>query len=241
MGVDTEATLIETMETALSEGITPDIALLTGDLVQDPEPATYRRLSRILARLPCPVYCLPGNHDDPALMASCLVGEKIQYQSSIVLDSWHIICLDSRIPGSPKGLLSDDQLQLLEYNLNKHPDLDTLIALHHHPIPTGSDWMDTMQLQNSGVFFERLEVHPRVRGVVFGHIHQAMETGHRGIRLLGTPSSCFQFMPGRDEFTLDALPTGYRWLELTRQGSIDTWISRTRSPPAGLTISSKGY
>lgn len=241
MGVDTEASLIETLEAALADGITPDMALLTGDLVQDPEPASYQRLARILDRLPCPAYCIPGNHDDPALMANCLVGKRIHYQSSIVLDTWHIICLDSSVRGSAKGHLAEAQLLTLESSLSEHPELNTLIALHHHPIPTGSNWMDTMQLQNSGAFLAILGAHSSVRGVVFGHIHQAMDTGHQGIRMLGTPSSCFQFMPGRDEFALDPLPTGYRWLELAAEGDIDTWVARTNTPPKGLTITSKGY
>ena len=241
MGVDTEQSLIEVLDTALAEGIVPDLALLTGDLVQDPEPASYQRLAQILARLPCPAYCLPGNHDEPALMGNWLAGNQIYSQTCIVMDDWQIICLDSSIPGSPKGNLADAQLDLLETCLKNHPKHNTLVALHHHPLPTGSVWMDTMQLQNADAFLAILTAYPSVRGVIFGHIHQSMETGYQGIRMLGTPSTCFQFMPGRDNFALDPVPSGYRWLELERNGEINTWVGRTKSPPKGLTVASNGY
>ena len=68
---------------------------------------------------------------------------------------------------------------------------------------------------------------PRLRGVVFGHIHQASQQLFDGRPLLGSPSTCFQFLPDADEFALDDRPPGYRWLKLYDDGSIATgaeWI-----------------
>ena len=212
LGVDTERSLVETLSAALKERPRPDIALLTGDLVQDADTAPYRRLGSLLSPLPCPAYCLPGNHDDLALIADILAGGRIHCQPRIPLNNWQIICLDSTIPHSPRGRLADAQLDLLDKLLDEHPEHFALITLHHHPLPCGSAWMDTMVLENADAFFGVLSRHPQVHSVVFGHVHQAMDTVYQGLRILGAPSTCFQFKPLQAEFSLDPVPPGYRWL-----------------------------
>lgn len=241
MGVDTERSLRETLDAALTESLRPDMALLTGDLVQDAIPETYDRLAGILAALPCPAYCLPGNHDEPRLMAERLGAAGIHTQDCIEAGGWRILCLDSTISRSPGGRLADSELEKLQRLFAGDGESPVLIALHHHPIPSHSAWMDTMQLENAEAFFAVLERHPCVRGVVFGHVHQAMDATFNGLRLLGTPSTCFQFKPLQTEFSLDAVPAGYRWIELGNDGHIDSWVVRLPAQPAGLDIASAGY
>ena len=241
LGVDTEHSFKETLAAALADHPSPDLALLTGDLAQDASPETYQRLCNSLAPLPCPAYCLPGNHDDSALMATYLAGSSVFCESRIELGSWQIICLDSCIPGSPNGRLAVEQWGLLEQWLATRPDQHTLIALHHPPIPTGSAWLDTMQLQNSAQFLATLRNHQQVKGVIFGHIHQELDVEEAGLRLLGCPSTCFQFKPGQAEFTIDLVPPGYRWLELYPDGLIATSVGRLNNIPAGLSPQAEGY
>ncbi len=241
LGVDTDRSFSNVLAAALASRSAPDAALLTGDLTQNPEVSAYERLKKRLTALPCPGYCLPGNHDDPVLIASHLTGGNIHFQSQILLGSWQIICLDSTIPHQPGGRLAENQLQLLETALDQEPERFALIALHHHPVPCGSPWMDTMRLENAGPFFDILERRPKVRGVVFGHIHQAMDVVHHGLRLLGTPSTCFQFKPNQTDFALDPIPPGYRWIELYPDGQLDTQLERTPELAAGLDFLSQGY
>jgi Icc protein len=123
----------------------------------------------------------------------------------------------------------------------EYPDHFALVALHHHPVASGSAWMDTMQLENADAFFDLLDRHSQARGVVFGHIHQTLESEYRGLRILGTPSTCFQFKPGQAQFALDALPPGYRWIELHPDGHITTQVKRLNNIPSGLDVESGGY
>ena len=241
LGVITQQSFEATLAAALAEKPTPDLALLTGDLAQDASASTYERLRERLASLPCSACCLPGNHDDPSLMASVLARPPIHYQNHILLKGWQIICLDSTIPHSPYGKLADDQLNLLEQCLVEYPDHFALVALHHHPVASGSAWMDTMQLENADAFFDLLDRHSQARGVVFGHIHQTLESEYRGLRILGTPSTCFQFKPGQAQFALDVLPPGYRWIELHPDGHITTQVQRLNTIPSGLDVESGGY
>ena len=57
---------------ALDEYPSPDAILMTGDLSQDFSREAYLAIRELLADVPAPVYCLPGNHDEPALMAEIL-------------------------------------------------------------------------------------------------------------------------------------------------------------------------
>lgn len=240
-GVDTEQSLLDALTAALADGPPPDLALLTGDLVQDPEAATYARLRRCLDALPCPALWLPGNHDDPRLAAAALTDGDCWSQNHRLLGPWVLICLDSTIPRSPAGRLADSELARLQDLLDRHADRHALIALHHPPIPTGSAWLDTMMLANADRFFRILAPHTRTKSVVCGHIHQELDMQVEGIRVLGTPSTCFQFRPRETDFGLDFVPPGWRWIELGPDGTLTTRVRRLAALPAGLDAQASGY
>ena len=63
---------------ALDGGI-PDAILVTGDIAEDQTSGAYQMLRDILEPAGCPVYCLPGNHDDPALMQEMLDDDQFHY------------------------------------------------------------------------------------------------------------------------------------------------------------------
>ena len=61
-----------------------------------------------------------------------------------------------------------------------------------------------VQAADSGdELLERLRTLKRVRATVFGHVHQEYDDDYEGIRILATPSTCRQFKPGSERFTLD--------------------------------------
>jgi hypothetical protein len=69
-----------------------------------------------------------------------------------------------------------------------------------------------------------IDRHPRVRGLLWGHVHQRYDDHAGGLRLMGTPSTCYQFVPGRDDFALDGLGPGYRRIQLRADGRIDSQV-----------------
>lgn len=241
MGMNTQASFLAALEDATRRHQGIDLFLMTGDLAQDPLADTYRRLKTALDALPAPSNCLQGNHDDPALIRQVLVNDKISFQSRILLDGWQILCLDSTVPRSPVGALRQEQMELLELMLKERLELNALVCLHHSPLATGAAWLDTMKLTNGGELLDLVRRFPRVKGVVYGHIHQAMDVELDGLRLLGCPSTCFQFKPGSKDFALDHVPQGYRLIELHPDGRIDTKVLRLESVPEGLDVSSGGY
>lgn len=241
LGVDTGRSFSDVLQKARREQSDVRLVLLTGDLAQDPVVETYTRLRGWLQTSGWEYYCLPGNHDDPALMAASLCGSRVHYQQQILLDHWQIICLDSSVRGSPGGFLAEAQLDYLEACLSRYPGHHALVALHHHPILTGSAWLDTMVLGNKDSFMVLLQRFPQVRVVLSGHVHQCMSLDRNGVRFLATPATCFQFKPHTEAFALDEKPPGYRWLELGDEGSFTTGVERLDDLPQGLDRASSGY
>ncbi len=241
MGINTEQSFLAVLQHAWQHSDGVALYLMTGDLVQEPSIATYQRLQERLSCLSIPCYCLPGNHDDPELIRLSMVESNVHYHSQILLDGWQIICLDSTLPGNAGGYLTQNQLDLLEAGLVDQPKRYTIVCLHHSPLPTGSDWLDTMKLSNADDFFKLIKRFPLVKGVVYGHIHQTMDEQFQNLRLLGCPSTCFQFKPDCKDFALDQLPQGYRWIELHPNGDISTDVVRLDTVPLGLDVASSGY
>lgn len=241
MGINTEQSFLAALELACRSHERAALFLMTGDLAQEPCAATYRRLRGHLDTLPIPCYCLPGNHDESALIQQFLQGGNAALQSQILLDGWQIICLDSTIPNDPGGYLAQDQLALLEAHLAEQPNRHALVCLHHSPLPTGAEWLDTMKLANAEDLFGLIRRFPQVQAVVYGHIHQIMDVRRGNLRLLGCPSTCFQFKRGSEAFALDFVPQGYRWIDLYPDGDIETGVVRLDGVPFGLDMASGGY
>jgi Icc protein len=241
LGINTLETFDQVLAQALQENGTPDFLLATGDLVHDASDTGYKRLLGRLQLTEIPTYCLPGNHDIPSKMKQIMNQDNVHCLPSVQAKGWSLIFLDSTIPNSDGGRINNSQQELLEVLLQAHPDKHTMICMHHHPVPVGSRWMDTMVLEKPDAFFKLIDTNPQVKAVLCGHIHQAFDTEYRGVRLMGTPSTCVQFIPRVDDFAIDATPPGYRWLSLQPDGSIQTGLNSLPKIPSGLDLASMGY
>jgi Icc protein len=223
-GVNTDDTLVATLAHALAGPDRPDLILATGDLVQDETRAGYERFRDLLGDLGLPVYCLPGNHDDPGLMREVLSAAPFQVCGVADHGAWSLVMLNTFVRGDDGGLLTAEDLDMLDRALARGTTAHCLVALHHQPVPMGSLWLDSVPLRNAAEFLAICDRHARVRGIVWGHVHQASDRERRGVRLLSTPSTCAQFKPASDRFALDSRPPGYRWLDLHADGSIDSTV-----------------
>jgi 3',5'-cyclic-AMP phosphodiesterase len=216
----TQQTLERALAAALEGRPRPDAVLATGDLSQDGSRESYRRLRDTLGDLGVPVLCIPGNHDDPEAMAAELSRPPFRYCGDHGIGRWRLVLLSTWDGDRGGGRLAAGELQRLERTMNKAREPHVLVVLHHHPVPTGS-WLDKVALENPDEFYAVLDSCARVRGVVWGHVHQVQDSQRRGMRMLGTPSTCFQFVPGVLQSAVDpqAAPA-WRWLELAADGRI---------------------
>lgn len=216
-----------------------DALLVTGDVVQD-DIGGYAHLRNLLAPLGKPVLCIPGNHDDVAVMRRELHGAPFTMAPHVDIGTWRIVLLDSVKPGAAAGRLSRAALDQLSDSLASSGSRHVLICLHHQPVGMRSRWLDSVGLENAKDFFVRVDAAPQVRGIVWGHVHQAWEGERRGVRLLSTPATCAQFLPESDDFAVDTRPPAYRILELAPDGALETevvWLDRFTASDPGAAVS----
>ncbi len=197
---------------------------VTGDLIQDDSADAYRHFVDALSRLDLPVHCIPGNHDVRPLMRSHLSAPPFDYCASLELGSWLVVGIDSCVDGHPGGRVSDDELDRLAAEIAGSNAEHVLVCLHHPPVEMNSAWLDTVGLDNRALLLSRLAQSGRVRVALFGHVHQAYDQQHGELRIIGTPSTCRQFLPMSDEFAVDNQPPAYRRIEMLADGSLSTEI-----------------
>ena len=223
----------DSFETVLTEARRrfpkPAGVILGGDMAQDESADTYRRIAGMLEGWHTPFMLTPGNHANISELNSALIPALMQnsdYTDDLQLGNWQVIALNSSLSGSVAGLVNAEELDRLEQLLTRGQTDHVLVALHHHPVPVGSLWLDEIGLLNQRQFWSVIEEHSRVRAVICGHIHQELDVVYNGVRVLGSPSTCFQFRPGQEDFMMDGLSPGFRWLELKADGTIDTGVER---------------
>ncbi len=205
----------------------PDAIVATGDIVQDESRVGYQRFRETLQAFGLPVFCIPGNHDDPLLMIELLSTPPFQLCGDAKLGEWRVMLLNTFRKGEAGGVLGLDRLAALEETLSRYPEQHVLICMHHQPLPMGSAWLDGVGLRDAQEFLEIIDQHDQVRAVLWGHVHQASDRERNNVRFLSTPSTCFQFLPESDLAVLDTRPPGLRWLALEPDGNITTemaWV-----------------
>ena len=225
--VDTAATLGRVLAIIERDHQNAACLLVTGDLSQDETQASYHRLDALLSALGMPCYWLAGNHDQPELMAAA---NPAALQTQLMLGSWQILLLNSRVDGESYGYLDDAQLQMLTAGLQQNPDKHTLLALHHHVAPVNSPWMDSTSVKNADQLAQVLAPHSNVRGIIHGHVHQARDYTFADLPVMATPATSVQFAPDCDEFQVDSLMPGFRVLKLHDDGKVESEVVRVGEP-----------
>ena len=200
-----------------------DGILVTGDLVQD-DPRGYQWIRQLFGDSKVPVLCLAGNHDLPDHMRAALRGKPFQCGGEASFGDWLVVLLDTWIENRASGAVGERQLAHLRSVLSAHPDRHVLVCLHHHPIAMRSEWLDHVGLEDADQFMSIVHRHANVRGVLWGHVHQSLDSFVKGVRFMATPATCAQFLPNSDEFAIDNRPPGYRVLELMPDGTIATEV-----------------
>lgn len=226
LGVSTHDSFLAVIDLIKADPVQPDLILLTGDLSQDMTRDSYLWVSDVIKTFPVPAYYIPGNHDDPAVIADTYPHATLSDLKNIVLDHWNIVLLDSQKVGKVEGYLHRSQLDFLEDSLKRHPKHRAIIALHHHPVPSGCKWLDRFCLTNADEFWEIASRYSQIHTVLFGHIHQHIEGQKNGISYYSSPSTCFQFKKQSPQFALENIPPGYRWIDLHNDGKLETGVRR---------------
>ncbi len=214
-----------------------DAIVLTGDLLQQPQPDNYDRLFAKFGSLNKPFVAVAGNHDvtleldwhlpfferrhepitaDPRLVNRHLISSPF----------WNIICLDSTVRGKVYGKFCKQTLAWLDQTLTTS-EKPCVIFAHHPMVLIHSAWIDHHTLKNSAAFWEVVAPHQaKLKAIFVGHVHQELHVIHQGISLYTCPAVSAQFKSFCDDYTLDDMPAGFRWITLYNNGTLATGIKR---------------
>ena len=234
LGVDTEDSLRAVLSQALDE-VTPDALLVTGDIAHDPSLDTYSRFAALVREyFSGPMLCIPGNHDLWAPMRSILCDP-----ARLDLGNWQVIGIDTHVDDDVAACLRPADEQRLQEACVTAQGRHLLIACHHPPIGLECPWIDKHRIPGGDELLGWLSEHTCVKGMVFGHAHQIVDSSVKHIALMGTPSSCFQFAPHTERFTIDTTMPGYRWLYLADDGTIATDVRRVEDYPLHIDLTQR--
>lgn len=232
-GVNSYHSLKEVLKMAFKNHSEVDFVVLTGDLSQDESKESYQHLAELISPYHEQVYYIPGNHDDKARMQETFACFKsIKPGQKLVMGNWCFLFLDSALEGKVEGSLSEAELDRLRSALDQNGAEHVAIFLHHNPVTMDGRRPDPMMLTNADQFFSCLD--ERVEAIICGHVHQGLVQNLDGIRHLATPSTCVQFIPTATGLTIDQQPPGYRYLEFSNAGKLETEVFRLDQVPDGL-------
>ena len=175
----------------------PDIALVTGDLVDKGAPAEYANLKRLLSRLQIPFHLIPGNHDARDALREAFPEHNYLPQTGFlqyVLDDQplRLIALDTLVEGKGHGALCGERLDWLEARLGES-DRTTLLFMHHPPFEVGIEALDAARLLDGGDRLEALvRAHGNIERVLCGHVHRPIQVRWAGTMASIAPSTAHQ-------------------------------------------------
>ena len=173
----------------------PDMLLLTGDLTEHGDAASYRRLAEAIAGCAFPVHLCVGNHDNRAVLAETIGSVPIDdgfVQYVIDTAEVRIIILDTLEPGHHGGAFCQRRADWLRARLDEAPGKPILLALHHPPIETGIAWMTTHPKEPWVAMLDTAIGDRADVTMICGHIHRSILTRWRGRTLSVAPSTAPQ-------------------------------------------------
>lgn len=188
-----------------------DFLISTGDLVD--QATSYPVLCQILQLQPaatapgpatvtteglhnCPMYFVPGNHDDREHFYAHLFADSTPPGTLMNTAFQHkgiqFLCLDWG-PGD-QAAVNPEMLAFLESSLSS--GRPSVLFTHYHLVPTGDPFMDSFlpNPEEAQVFWKIVEQHQQhILGIFSGHAHVTYEAVIAGVPTYGLRSTSYQF------------------------------------------------
>ncbi|MFA5494530.1 MAG: phosphodiesterase [Porticoccaceae bacterium] len=221
-GVRPYYSFMEVLQRIGAAGEPVDRIMVTGDIAAQGVAPAYQLFCHRMAGTGLPYSWLPGNHD--VFERMCAHSLLPPFEPVVAVGRWRLLCLNTAVPEAVGGYLDGDQLAAVGTTLEALEDHPVALFMHHPPTAIGCRWLDRQQVANGEELAAILRRHPQVRAVFTGHVHQEGFAEFAGIPLYTTPSTCFQFAAGSDDFAIATEPPAYRWIDLHSDGSHATGI-----------------
>jgi Icc protein len=170
----------------------PDALIVSGDLAEADQEASYDKVRHRLERLGCPYGVVPGNVDDRSKMREAF-GDRFDWAQDgplncvLTVGGVRLIGLDVTVPGAHHGDAAP-VLDWLDGQLNAGGD-PALIFMHQHPFFCGIDNKDRNKCRGEEALSLVIgKATDAVLGITCGHVHRPMFTRFAGLPASMSPS-----------------------------------------------------
>jgi len=209
--VDSNRMFSEAIEHLQELDQSPDLVLLTGDLVDEGHPDEYEMVKELVRPLKAPLLVLPGNHDQRQALLDAFpdhaylpVSGPLHYFSDD--HPVRIVALDSCPPGRHHGEIDSRGLEWLFDTLSADKQKPTLVLLHHPPFVCGIPYLDDYRYINHEPLAAVIGAFTNVEAVLCGHVHRPMFRRWAGTVVAACPSTATQIAL---QFQSHASPRSY--------------------------------
>ncbi|MBL5974923.1 MAG: phosphodiesterase [Candidatus Leucobacter sulfamidivorax] len=195
--VDSDANLKRLFRDFAKTQARPEAIVFTGDLADTGDADAYRRLRAFVepaaAEIGAKVIWVMGNHDTRTPFRKELLDSEAGEQSVDMVhdvNGLRVIALDSTVPGSHYGEISDEQYAWLGDILATPAPDGTVIALHHPPVPSLVEPISFVELRDQARFGEAIRG-TDVRAVIGGHLHFNTFSDIGGVPVSVASATCY--------------------------------------------------
>ncbi|MED5261243.1 MAG: metallophosphoesterase [Myxococcota bacterium] len=210
-----------------------DAAIVKGDIADRGLPEQFQEAGECFGNFEMPYHALLGNHDYLGEKAGhpadgyALLGQE-PAPRRIEIGGWHLLLLETALPGQHHGVFGRDRLDWLEAALSESSatGAPTLLVMHHQPVPRshGDSYPNSIGLrpEDSELFFEMVGQHAVIRAVLIGHTHR------NRVRLYPASGD----VPFAETTNTKDYPGTFAHYRLFEDGSLHQEVRRIESPRA---------
>ncbi|MBE0366862.1 metallophosphoesterase [Pseudoalteromonas sp. MMG013] len=175
-----------------------DAVIFGGDLTQDHSVESYQLFAELVrvSELDCPVFWLPGNHDELTELEQISLGQ-IHSNKHLRLNGADIFLINSK-GETPAGWCEQQHLFELHQMLLCSSE-QVLAFSHHHPVPING-YLDKHILENGPALLNCLVNSNKAVRLVHGHVHNDYQSTYRTMHVLATPATSIQFNKGTSQW-----------------------------------------
>lgn len=192
--VDTNAALSRAVVQLNRLSPQPDVVLLTGDIVDEGDPAEYAVAREILSELKARLLVIPGNHDERDAFRAAFHDHAylpaegpLHYVENV--GPVRIVALDVTVPGEHHGVFDEVAHTWLERVLAADPGQPTVVMMHQPPLVSGVPYLDAYRCFGADRLAALLARYPSIARVLCGHVHRQMMMRFGGTLLSTAPST----------------------------------------------------
>jgi len=236
---------------ALVQGLRPDVTVISGDLTQRARRGQFRAAAALIARLPGPVLCVPGNHDMPLWNPVARLVRPFARWKRLITDDLapmldlpglRVIGLNTADPRAwQRGLARPADLSRACARLRAaSPGQLRVVALHHPmhmPAGSGKTPMQGADTAAGALAEAGADV------ILCGHLHQwaaapyALREGGRAMLAVQAGTTLSTRLRG-EENDLNLITHAAGRISVTRYAARGTATEFTPDPPASFDQSS---